>query len=674
MSFQKQALVVAMGLTLAVVAQAENTTRLPAMVVDVTTQGLRPDESRQLLTAVKASPTPDAGELLRSLNGVSAVRKGGRALDLLIRGQSETQLNVLLDGGYLHGGCPNRMDPPSAYASVDSYDSVAVIRGNHTVRYGGGGSGGTVLFEREWPSFEAGKDVEGEVSASLVENGERWQLGADVAAGGEQGYVRYLGHMADSDNYEDGDGNAVRSSFESYSHTLLAGVELGENTRLEGSYEQTRDEDVLFPGAGMDSPYADADNYRLRLNHDFSGGVLTHMEAELYRSDVAHNMDNFSLRPVAADKMPMEAPSTSDTDGLRLTFEAVASGVEWTFGADLQRNQRDADKLMVMNGNRMLTAILWPDVELQQTGLFIEGVSALDAQNQISAGLRYDRVSAEAGRAREAVPSGSLAGQTPEDLYGVSADVNDENNVGGFVSWRHQLNGGLAVESTFSRSVRTADATERFLGNPMWIGNPQLDPEKHHQFELALDGSSDTLNWRASAWYNDVTDYILRQKQGMTTRYRNVDATLYGAELSASFDLTSNLSLTAALAWLEGENDTDNQPLDQITPLSLISTLDYSYGNGNAGLELILADRQDDVCLSSSSCGGLDTRETPGYGVVNLYSEYRFQGGITLAAGIDNLLDKAYSTHESVNDVFNPDPVQVAEPGRSAWLRVSAAF
>jgi len=327
-----------------------------------------------------------------------------------------------------------------------------------------------------------------------------------------------------------------------------------------------------------------------------------------------------------------------------------------------------------MNGNRMLTAILWPDVEIQQSGLFIEGVSALDEQNQISAGLRYDRVSAEAGRAREAVPSGSLAGQTPEDLYGVSADVDDENNVGGFVSWRHQLNGGLAVESTFSRSVRTADATERFLGNPMWIGNPQLDPEKHHQFELALDGSGNTLNWRASAWYNDVTDYILRQKQGMTTRYRNVDATLYGAELSASLDLTSNLSLTAALAWLEGENDTDNQPLDQIAPLSLISTLDYSYGNGNAGLELILADRQDEVCLSSSPCGGLDTRETPGYGVVNLYSEYRFQGGITLAAGIDNLLDKAYSTHESVNDVFNPDPVQVAEPGRSAWLRVSAAF
>ena len=674
MNCPRTLLSVAVTAALSVPAQAQTPMMLPAMVVDVTSTGLKPDTDSQLLTAIKASPAPDAGELLRSLNGVSAVRKGGRALDLLIRGQSETQLNVLLDGGYIHGGCPNRMDPPSSYASVDSYDSVAVIKGNQTVRYGGGGSGGTVLFQREWPVFEAGKQLQGELSASYVENGERKQLGADIAAGGEQAYIRYLGHGADSDNYEDGDGNEVRSSFESYSHTLLAGIALGENTRLEGSYEQTREEDVLFPGAGMDSPYADADNYRLRLKHEFDGPVLQRMEAELYRSDVDHNMDNFSLRPLATGGMPMEAPSISDTDGLRLTFEAVAAEVDWVFGADLQRNQRNADRFMVMNGNRRLTGILWPEVEIEQVGLFVEGYHQLDERNRIGGGLRYDRVSASADRADETVPTGPVAGTTPQDLYGVSADVDDEHNVGGFINWRHQLNSKLALESSFSRSVRTADATERFLGNHMWVGNPQLDPEQHHQLELALDSSGDDLNWRASIWYNDVSDYILRQRQGMVTRYRNIDATLYGIELSAMVELTERLTLSSELAWLKGENDTDDQPLDQIAPLTLTSTLDYSYGAGNVGVEWVLADSQNDVCLNSSSCGGLDTRQTPGYGVVNLYSEYRFKGGVTLAAGIDNLMDKAYRTHESVNDVFDPQPVQVAEPGRSAWLRISAAF
>ncbi len=101
---------------------------------------------RETTTGVKASPVSDGGELLQSLTGVSAIRMGGRALDPVIRGQKETQLNILLDGGYIHGGCPNRMDPPTAYTSVDSYDRVTVIKGNRTVVYGGGGSGGTVLF------------------------------------------------------------------------------------------------------------------------------------------------------------------------------------------------------------------------------------------------------------------------------------------------------------------------------------------------------------------------------------------------------------------------------------------------------------------------------------------------------------------------------------------------
>ncbi len=69
---------------------------------------------RETTTGVKASPVSDGGELLQSLTGVSAIRMGGRALDPVIRGQKETQLNILLDGGYIHGGCPNRMDPPTA--------------------------------------------------------------------------------------------------------------------------------------------------------------------------------------------------------------------------------------------------------------------------------------------------------------------------------------------------------------------------------------------------------------------------------------------------------------------------------------------------------------------------------------------------------------------------------
>ncbi|MGD9223314.1 MAG: TonB-dependent receptor plug domain-containing protein [Desulfobacteraceae bacterium] len=125
----------------------------------------------------------DAADLLRDINGVSGVRMGGHGIDPIIRGQSQTRLNILLDGAYIHGGCPNRMDPPTAYSAMESYDSVTIIKGSQTVRYGGGGSGGTVLFERRPPQFEPDKNYLIRIDTGYKSNSDTKDFSADVAAG-----------------------------------------------------------------------------------------------------------------------------------------------------------------------------------------------------------------------------------------------------------------------------------------------------------------------------------------------------------------------------------------------------------------------------------------------------------------------------------------------------------
>ncbi|MBD3821872.1 MAG: TonB-dependent receptor plug domain-containing protein, partial [Thiotrichales bacterium] len=55
----------------------------------------------------------ETGSVLRQVNGVDADRMGGHGLDTVIRGQTQSQLNILLDGAKIEGGCPNRMDPPT---------------------------------------------------------------------------------------------------------------------------------------------------------------------------------------------------------------------------------------------------------------------------------------------------------------------------------------------------------------------------------------------------------------------------------------------------------------------------------------------------------------------------------------------------------------------------------
>jgi len=665
----KQALTVAVAMAVSTMAQAADSDG--NLVIEIN-RGLPQLETtvRETTTGVQASPVSDGGELLKSLTGVSGIRMGGRAIDPVIRGQKETQLNILLDGGYIHGGCPNRMDPPTAYTSVESYDRVTVIKGNRTVVYGGGGSGGTVLFERDWPMIDE-KGYKVDLAGSYEGNGDKGGVGFDAAMGDDDAYVRFIAHHSEAQDYEDGNGNKVDAEYESDSNALLAGIRLSEDTTLEASFEKSGEEDVEFPGAMMDSPFADSESARLKLTHDFRDGPLQYLRVDLYQSDVAHLMENAT----------MEAPSTSDTEGLRILMEANAADIDWTFGVDMQNNDRNAQANMVSNNAAVFSH--WPGVAIDQTGLFVEGEKALSEDDVLKAGLRYDRVDASASRANEAFGMGGV--NTPTNLYNQKYGTTDtdstEDNVGGLISWTHRIDDQYSVETTFSRSVRTADATERYIAkaNMMgmgskWVGNPQIEPEKHHQLEVALASSMDDLNWMLSGWYNRVDDYILRQTVSGDDIYRNIDAELYGVEFEVTYQLNSNITLGSSLAWLQGSNEDDGTDLSRISPLELTNSLDYVRSNWKAGVEWKLVDAQNDVCLSGSNCGGQDVRATPGYGLVNLHGEYVLPMGVTVAMGVDNLFDKFYTLHESRDYLLDSDPVQVAEPGRNVWLRMSGSF
>ena len=606
----KQALTVAVAMAVSTMAQASDSEG--KLVIEIN-RGLPQLETtvRETTTGVQASPVSDGGELLKSLTGVSGIRMGGRAIDPVIRGQKETQLNILLDGGYIHGGCPNRMDPPTAYTSVESYDRVTVIKGNRTVVYGGGGSGGTVLFERDWPLIdEKGYNVE--LAASYEGNGDKGEIGFDAAMGDDDAYVRFIAHHSEAQDYEDGNGNKVDAEYESDSNALLAGIRLSEDTTLEASFEKSSEEDVEFPGAMMDSPFADSESTRLKLTHDFRSGPMQYLRVDLYQSDVEHLMENAT----------MEAPSTSDTEGFRVLLEANAADIDWTFGVDMQNNDRNAQANMISSSAAVFSH--WPGVAIDQTGLFVEGEKALGEDDVLKAGLRYDRVDASASRANEAFGMGGV--NTPTNLYnqkyGTTDTDSSEDNVGGLISWTHRIDDQYSVETTFSRSVRTADATERYIAkaNMMgmgskWVGNPQIEPEKHHQLEVALASNMDDLNWMLSGWYNRVDDYILRQTVSGDDIYRNIDAELYGVEFEVTYQLNSNITLGSSLAWLQGSNEDDGTDLSRISPLELTNSLDYVRNNWKAGVEWKLVDAQNDVCLSSSTCGGQDVRATPGYGL-----------------------------------------------------------
>ncbi len=622
----------------------------------------------------------DLGEVLRGINGVNASRMGGHGLDPQIRGQSQGQLNIRLDGMELHGACPNRMDPPTAFAQPSTLDRVTVEKGVQTLRNGPGGSGGAVLIERRLPWDS--RSPQGRVGVSGIDNGDVWQVAADVAGAADRMAWRVSGSAEDRSDYRDGDGAAVRSGLRRDTVQALFGWRPADGHEVELGLDHSDTRDARYAGAGMDAPVDRLSAWRLGYRADIGEARL---DAKLWSAEVDHVMDNVSLRPHAPGAMAMRVPASADTRGAELAI-GLPDLAGWTLDAGLQWSQ--LDRLAIRSAGPsptqigMVNALLWPDVRLARAGAFVEGERALDAATQLRLGLRVDRFRADAALAGQRVSATTPAPAQFYAQYGDASDLSPRHTgVGALARIDHQWSERVGVFAGASRSVRAADSTELFIAamsatpSGRWIGNPGLAPERHSQLDAGLTWTDAARRASVVVFTDRVDDYILRDRaRGQTgvgandgaTVYRNIDARLSGIELEFGWSPDGPLGLDAQLAYVRGSNRDDDRPLAQIAPLSarLALSLDTRLGRWTATARG--AARQHRADTSTATGSGLDARQTPGWAVLDLAWSRRF-GAHQLRVGVNNAGDRLYAEHlnRANADPFNPDAVQVNEPGRS---------
>ncbi len=638
--------------------------------------------------ALPTMPSGDGADLLRGFAGVSLGRMGGHGLEPRVRGLGESNLNILVDGAYIHGGCPNRMDPPTSFAATGGFDSVTVVKGVQSLRYGAGGSAGTVLFERRAPSPDGERPWRTEASAGYGSWNAAPELGLNATYARQSFYLRADAESRRLDSYRDGSGEVVRSAFESRVANLMVGIGDRRRSFLELGYERSRTDDALFAGAGMDSPYDRGETYRVRLHRNEAVGPWTGLRAELYLSQVDHLMDNYSLRPRVAP-MAMRVPTASDTFGGRASGQlSVGELLRLTLGIDYQRNERQALRFAGPSAQQVTTlqSVMWPAAELAQTGLFVEADRSFGKASRARFGLRLDSFEAAAGKSGLAPAGKNLS---PDQLYalyyGSPAQPWSETGVSALLRYERSLRPGWTLFTGASRSLSAPDATARYLGagNPIasnrWVGNPGLEVAAHHQIDLGISAAAASRSWSATAFLDLVSDFILRDRAGgqpgilladRASIYRNVDARLLGLELEASWAPSSALALRGNAGWVRGDNRTDDRPLAQMPPLQGIAAMDYSQGPWRGTATVRWALEQDRVDDDPRTGSGLDYGPTPGHAVLDLQTVYRLRGGLEILAGLDNALDETYAEHLNRGNLFDPDPVRVNEPGRTAWLRL----
>ncbi len=622
-------------------------------------------------------PASDGADYLKTIPGFGAIRNGGSNGDPVLRGMMGSRLNLLSNGGAMPGACPSRMDNPMSYVAPETFDRLVVVKGPQTVLWGPGASAGTVRFERD---IRRDGSEGAQVFASVLAGSNARRDGVlDASVGNRHGHVRASGNHSEADDYRAGDGSRVPALWNKWSADAALAWTPDEHSVLELGLGQG-DGEARYAGRGMDGVRFDRDSTSLRFERTGMSGVLRRVEASVYRNDVDHLMDNYSLRqpsPAGSMPMPMASNVARRTEGGRVAASLVFEHGQLDAGIDAQDSRHRRRSAM---GRGSYAQKPWlEDARLRNLGIFAEAGIEQDSHTRWVAGARVDQATARDLRA-PAPPVGALLALPERQQTLGSGFLRRESAGPSPWSWFAGLGHARRMPDyweLFSPSQGPQGAVNAFSA---------IQPERTTQIDAGLQYRARRFDAWISAYAGRIDDYILfdylpaggMNPGSLVTRVENVAARIHGAEAGIELRPHEAIKLDAALAWAWGENRDAGTALPQMPPLELRLGAAWEAERWTVGMLWRGVAVQQRIAPGQGSVVGRDIDASPGFGTLALNASLRLGSLWWLSAGIDNLFDRSYSEHlnlaGSADFGYPAEPVRIAEPGRNLWLKLDLRY
>lgn len=626
----------------------------------------------------------DLGEaLFKQSASVSLVRRSGIANDIRVRGQKKDNISVTIDGAKIHGACPNRMDPPISHVLTNNVDYIEINEGPFNVE-----DFGVLSADVKIHTIKPVEEFSGSVDLGLGSFG--YQKGAFSLSGGTD-TVRFLlsGSMEKGEQYEDGNGDdfvgqidreiaagnvpASAQYQDKYKNmdafekeTLMAKMfwDITDTQELRLSYTANRSDNILYPSSKMDAIYDDSDIYNIEYISKDLGKYSKELYLQVYQSEVEHPMST-KYRLMGAQTYMTHA-LTTETQGGKIKNSFDMDNHTVTVGID--HSVRNWDGGYYKNDIPLPPAkfhSIW-DVDTTNTALFLEDKIKMD-KLIVELGLRYDDTQVESANAKQ--------------------QSNDYDELNGYVLGTYHTDATTSYFAGFGKSSRVPDAKELYwigsMGNS--VGTPDLDHTVNYELDMGIEKQFDNSSIKAKVFYSQLEDYIaynafnVNMMGGAVNAYENVDATVYGFDLSGTYIATASLYFDYGMAYQRGEKD---EPLTgqtgtdmaDIPPFKLNAAVNYDYDSElNLRAEVIAANDWDNIDYENGE------QVLDAYAVLNLKASKKFGKNFELSLGVDNVFDETYAVSNTSKDLIllatpGNEVMLMNEPGRYFYTNLRYTF
>ncbi|MCG8999689.1 TonB-dependent hemoglobin/transferrin/lactoferrin family receptor [Laribacter hongkongensis] len=669
--------------------------------------------SRHKLDATLAEDMADAVKYEPGVDVASDPARRGNA-GYTIRGIDGNRILMLVDGirlpdAYAGGGNTNGFVSGRDYIDLDSLRAIDIVKGPFSSLYGSDAIGGVVgyrtlevddivmpdeRFGGGIKVFGASADQSAGLTARLGVKGDT----ADAMLLVTRRNGHETGNQGHNDTRDTSRTTPNPQDWSSDNVLAKVGFAPAANQRLElvfDHYRRQTDTDVISSQSSSITRMLANDTVRRdRLSLGWQArelGIFDKVALKLYtqkldnsddstewRSNGARRLSDYGFRQTSHG-LTFDARHQLDRGGLvhQLVWGVDASRTDTSRPRDKVEIRADGSTSHVVAGETYPSKT-FPDSTSDRLGLFVQDEIRFANGIVASPSLRWDyyRMRAEVDQAylnanpAGGVPSFSDSAFSPK--FGLS--IPFAGHYTGFV----QLSTGFRAPPFDDANMVYANQTYGYEV----IANPNLRSETSQGIELGLKGAWDHLDFGITAYANRYRDFIeLVELTGdsngngigspgrpgsFESQYQNIGrVTIHGLEAKSTWRLAPGWRLTGSLAWAQGNNQTDDRPLDSVAPFTAVAGLRYD--SQDWGAEAFVKAVSQKKRVSNDS-----TFKVPGYATLDLTAYWSPVRNHMLRVGVFNVFDRTYWNAADVRGLASTDRVlaRFTRPGRN----VSASY
>lgn len=651
--------------------------QLPSIVVEG-------DKTRagSFRTAPDSTGLKDTASLLERVPGANVNRNGPLTGVASYRGLYGSRVATTIDGANIKEVGPNSMDPPLSHYPAALTESLTVHRGISPVSSAIETMGGSMHAVSRKGQFAEGDGFETNGHAAMgygsVDDG---RFGALLGSVANKNHMLYISGSSEKGGDYKVEDNAEQANTE-YDRDAFSG---GYGYQRDGhelnvTYSNTNTGHTGTPALPMDIQYVRGGLWDAHYDWDLGDGYS--LEADGFYQIMRHKMNNNILRTATT---AMTNRTQVEAGGVSLALVMPFNGGDLNVGVDTEQSNHQADTTMGTAGT--MDTVFYNGVERDRYSFFTEWTGSVTEDVDVELGARYTHTWSDTGQVSTEKMAGK--GGNAATTFNALDHKRNFNLVDLMANLEYEATSDLTMNVGLGRKNRAPTYQELYIwygdkGNAgladgkTYLGDLGLNEETAYQFELGFDWHSTNAYVAPRFFYTYVEDYIQGQTssnaQGNDDNYdadlqwSNINAQLFGVDIEAGYEFTDYLRADAGLNYVRGMRvnaPTSDEDLYRMAPLNGRLQLTYEDSGWMGAIEGVFYAPQGDVAGYNSE------QKTPGYMVMNLRGQYEPYRGVTVATGIENVMDihrfnhlGGYANHDSTGS-------RVAMPGRNVYATLA---